>query len=204
MMSNSQQVPTDAFYCYPLGSPDSIRCCTLESVSTDTNSLCDLDIYPDLVTSSPCSTGDCVHDCQDLDLLYSLYTSISKTGSLLNVELYSFCVGIPNMYAYLNQGLMPPNVTDKITKLLPAVTQDDLLNITNSLTHCLIGTCDQARDSTACRQPCSPASLLVNSFTPSIRGISHCMEALCHTDWSLPITSSLPFANSDIAGIGVS
>ncbi|KAI1618604.1 hypothetical protein EDD37DRAFT_274140 [Exophiala viscosa] len=109
------------------------------------------------------------------------------------------CVALPALYGYHLQGLIPSDVMSQISPALSNATVTDMMNIVDATTHCLLSTCDQARNSSICEADCSPTSLLVNSTTPSMEGISKCLSTLCGGS----LAPALLFANADIAGIGV-
>ena len=187
----------DPFYCKWSQIPEEdIECCSLSSNSS---------IYPcSLLTpeKSWCLTGDCIQDCQNLTSLYYLPANFEGAGYTTAEDLYNDCLNLPTVYGYFKQGLLPANYTDSISRYFPPTISDtDLQGITSSVTHCLITTCDNARDHGACNSLCPPVQLLINSTTPSFDGVSNCLQTLCNGIGSG--FDGLPYANSDIVGIGV-
>ena len=194
-MDNS---PQDSLFCIYAGiEVDSKACCRFHDSpqSYPCNYLNGLDWY---------QSGNCVQDCQSLDLLYNLPVLFDSTQSTATVNLYNTCLNLPLVLGYLKQGLHPlgsvaTDYSQSLEHYFPLGTTDtELQNITSAVTHCLINSCDQARDTAACFTACSPANLLVNSTTPSFDGVSACLGILCAND-----NNVLPYANSDIIGIGV-
>lgn len=193
-------VPDDAIYCTGYGgysdnsSSSVFECCTFGNWSSDTCSplfaVFDDSDYED--DESECDPVECFKSCQDPSALYK--DAWVKSGT--KNPAYQYCAAFPTLYAYARQDLLPSNAT-----IIPAginhLSDDDLRNITDTVTHCLITTCDQSQDPNHCASKCSPSALLVNSTTPSLQGISGCFDALCHS--SKPV----PFPNADILGIGV-
>ena len=76
---------------------------------------------------------------------------------------------------------------------------DDLMNITSGVTECLTATCHNARNDANCSTPCAAVNLLLNYTTPNVTGINECLGELCNGRYN-----SLPFADADVVGIGVS
>lgn len=187
----STPVPADATVCFWLGDPNNPLCCSFSSDGL--SSSCFNWTDPDYIQ---CPSGDCLHDCKNVSLLYQPPSMDANGGSN-----YDVCLGLPVLYGYHTQDLIPSNVMSQINPSLSNATSNDMMAITDAVTHCLLSTCDQARDSSICKAACSSTSLLINSTTPSMEGINACLVTLCG---SSPLTSALPFANADIAGIGVS
>jgi hypothetical protein len=50
-----------------------------------------------------------------------------------------------------------------------------------------------------CREPCSSVNMLINNTSPNIEGINKCLFSLCEGGFN-----SLPYADADVVGIGVS
>lgn len=184
----------DPFFCVNAGSIE-ILCCGLHDSP---------DSYPcNILNSSSfandvCPSLNCVNDCQNLDALYGYSPLFGAIEPQRTSNLYNLCLNLPVVYDYFKQGILDPAYSQFFENNVPlGATRSDLQGITSAVTHCLLGTCDQARDSTACSSKCSPVAMLINSTTPSFQGVSDCLETLCAG------SRSLPYANSDIIGIGV-
>lgn len=191
---------SDQFFCYPAGLPSSVlQCCGFHD---DPNSNpCDLLTVPDFGVSSWCPTGDCISDCQNLTSLYYLPVSFDPSQGDQAMFFYNACLNLPTVYGFFKQGLLSAAYNGSLSGYFPdTVSVEALQTITSAVTHCLITTCDQSRDSQACTELCSPSNLLINSTTPSFNGVSECLYFLC-TDYNGH--GGVPYANSDIVGIGV-
>lgn len=144
-----------------------------------------------------CPTGNCVDDCQNAAFLYESPRSLNNTETLpFN---YWTCANLPNVAHLLDEDILIPNVTSHIRQFIPQNTDATALaNVTSMVTRCLTGMCDSARDSTDCENACLPVKLFNENMAPDLDGISDCIYTLCHAEMG-----SIPFADSDVIGIGV-
>jgi hypothetical protein len=143
-----------------------------------------------------CPSGNCVHDCQNLTLLYTASGSYETDGP---IEQYWTCANLPAIAQFYQKGLLMANNSEYVGQFVPAnSSSESLQNITAAVIQCLTDTCSSARHSQTCANACSPVKLLTNSTMPNLDGISNCLFTLCNSGYD-----SVPFANTDIAGIGV-
>ena len=113
---------------------------------------------------------------------------------------WTACINVPTLAGYLLQDALAPNVTDIVKAHIPeTTTQDDLRHITRAVTECLTSTCSLARTPEICSDACSSVNLLTNETMPNYAGLNACMFSLCTNGYN-----AVPFANSEILGIGVS
>lgn len=189
-------VPLDAWFCSEPGLTfNSSQCCRLHDASDSCTFFRDVPSF--------CDDGSCVRACQDVGRLYTAPLT-SETTKSPDINLFTICLNLPSVIGYFRQGLLPlgageDGYAQSVHQSFPVNTTDaELQNVTSAVTHCLVSSCDQARDATTCSHACSPASLLINSTTPSVSGLSSCLSTLCRS------VGGLPYANSDVLGIGVS
>lgn len=184
-------------FCGPSWSGDgNSSCCSLhDSPASDTCSY----LREGYSTYLTCG-NDCLAQCQNLTYLYKNPTEVPSTADWFDggAKAYANCLNFPIMYGYYERGLLPTAYDGFIEAFTPEnVTSQHLQNITAAVTHCLIASCDNARDYVSCSSKCSPTSLLVNSTAASLTGVSACIESLCDG------FEGLLYANKDIVGIGV-
>lgn len=192
------QYTVDALYCGDFGANDTfITCCSNHPIDN-----CDYIFDPnDNWFQMGCPSGNCAIDCQNVSLLYSadfgpdLITSYGPFNAP-----WQTCANIPNIAGYLQQNALAPNISNLIKAYVPEnISQDVLQNITSSVTMCLMSTCNNARNPDICTDACEPIKLLTNQTMPNYAGMNDCLFALCTNGYQ-----AVPFANTDIVGIGVS
>lgn len=148
-----------------------------------------------------CQKRSCLAGCQRPDQLYRSLGQDDLTGNnQAVVQRYLSCANLPAIVSYSNQSLLSPNLSSSIGSFItPNPTVEDLQGVTLAVTQCLTSTCRNARNTTSCRDPCSSVNLLTNNTSPNIQGLNECLHTLCNGNYS-----SLPYADADVIGIGVS
>ncbi|KIV84826.1 hypothetical protein PV11_00580 [Exophiala sideris] len=188
-------IPADPVYCANLGYSEFLYCCTFSGDGL-TNQHC-FDWSETDYTQ--CSSSDCIRDCQNSTLLYSLQTPSYYGGYGASVQsLYDTCVALPSLYGYIKQGLISSDVRSRISPSLTNATLAVIETVTDAVTQCLSDTCDQVLHSTVCETNCSTSSLRFNSTSPSMWNISNCLSTICQ---SIPSVGGV--TNADVVGIGV-
>ncbi|CAO2655593.1 Nn.00g043960.m01.CDS01 [Neocucurbitaria sp. VM-36] len=191
----------DPIFCENLGkSTDNLQCCYPDDQNART---CRTNFNnPDVPTfSGACETRNCLHDCQDVSIIYSSKTQgdAYEGNGLAPIRRYLTCANVPNMAGYLSHDVLGSSIRSQVEKYIP---RDDnaaaLKNITSAVTECLTATCGNARHPNTCHTQCSGVNLLTNSSTPNVQGINQCLSTLCTGGYD-----SLPFADADVVGIGV-
>ena len=151
------------------------------------------------------SMSNLVADCQNTTKIF--YSKVqtdgfNATGALPRFR-YSVCANAPNMLRYLGQGRLEPSIAEEVGRYVhETASEDSLKSITLAVTDCLTATCRNARNNTRCQTECAGVNLLVNSSTPNLQGLDRCMDLLC--EGGSDVYSSLPYADADVVGIGVS
>lgn len=192
----------DPLFCEGLGSTaDKLQCCYPDAQDAQT---CRNNFNnPNVATfSQGCWTGNCLRDCQDVVVMYSSITQQDalEGNGLAPIRRYLTCANVPNMAGYLDQNVLEPDILSQVEKYIPRnATTDGLKNVTLAVTECLTATCRNARHPKSCEAQCSGVNLLMNSTTPNVRGLNQCLGTLCTGGYD-----SLPFADADVVGIGVS
>ncbi len=147
-----------------------------------------------------CPSGNCISDCMHPDHLYAHVSQEYPGRNILNnvadQPLYSICLAVANISRSLDNEIVPAAQATELRPYFDVKSDRELETVSSTTTRCLISTCDQSKYSDSCTSACSPASLLINSTTPSLLGVRTCLKSLC-------TSGGLPFANQDIAGIGV-
>jgi hypothetical protein len=116
------------------------------------------------------------------------------------IQQYWTCISVPTIAQLDQKGLLTAYNSEYVRQFVPANSNSESLqNVTAAVTQCLTDTCNSARHSQICADACSPVKLLTDSTTPNLDGISNCLFTMCSAG-----SNSLPFANTDITGIGVS
>lgn len=116
---------------------------------------------------------------------------------------FSVCANAPNMARYLSQGRLEPDILEEVEQYISRnASEDSLKSITSAVTDCLTATCRNARNNTRCQRECAGTKLLSNSSTPNLTGVDQCLDLLCTGEGF--VYDSLPYADSDVIGIGVS
>ena len=148
-----------------------------------------------------CPTGKCLSTCQNTRQLYSsvFQNELVDGDNSWPIKRYTACANLPSIAGFAAQNVLEPDVYNPISAIVPSnATDDALLNIANAVTDYLSATCHAARRKDLCWQQCSPIHLLDNSTAPNIEAVNQCLHTLCYGGWN-----SLPYANTDIMGIGV-
>lgn len=147
-----------------------------------------------------CPSGNCISDCADPNYLYTdvsqKYPGRNILNNVANQPLYSICLAVANISRSLDNDIVPAVQATELRPYFDVKSDRELETVSSTTTRCLISTCDQSRYSDSCTSACSPTTLLINNTTPSLLGVRTCLKSLC-------TSGGLPFANQDIAGIGV-
>jgi hypothetical protein len=174
--------------------------------------------YPDNQTSTACNaffsvtnsslsrgcqnnTQNCVTDCANEKLLYTSLVQDDRTGNGRGpIARYQACVNLPSIVRYFEFGQLSQDIYNNTDKYIaPDTTDIQLQGVTSAVTDCLSSTCRNSRRSDLCYDDyCSPVKLLANSSSPNVTAVNQCLKTLCSGGYK-----SLPFADSDIVGIGV-
>jgi hypothetical protein len=186
---------TAIVFCADIGFQPTVEnptCCFLGNQT-------ELTCSSDLSLLRRCPTGNCIHDCQNVTLLYDSFRSLTDSQVDGPIQQYWACANLPTVAQFEAKNLLIPDLSEVVRQYFPAnVSAPALTNVTSAVTKCLTDTCSSARDSGFCNDACQPVNLLTNSTTPNLDGVSKCLFTLCGAG-----TESLPFASSDIMGIGV-
>lgn len=193
----------DPIACLEVGSNFSnLSCCYSNNL---TSAACH-DIFSG--TNNTLSQGcqysdDCISDCGNKTLLYtSLVQDNPGSGNGKGpVTRYQACVNLPSIVRHSKFGQLSQNFVTEFEKYtMPNTTELQLQSVTSTITDCLSSTCRHSRRSGLCYDEfCSPVKLLTNSSSPNVTAINQCLHTLCSGGFK-----SLPFADADIVGIGVS
>lgn len=191
----------DPLFCEALGSTSNkLHCCFPDDQDAQT---CRNNFNnPNVPTfTQGCRTGNCLRDCQDVAVIYSSITQQDalEGSGVAPIRRYLTCANVPNMAGYLDQNVLEPNISSQIEKFIPRNATDELKNVTLAVTECLTATCRNARHPKTCEMQCAGVNLLMNSTTPNVPGLNQCLGTLCTGGYD-----SLPFADADVVGIGVS
>jgi hypothetical protein len=194
-------------FCYDIGTyPDRVQCC---HPSNQTDIPCQI-LYNRntsiLNGKYGCESGDCFADCIDPAKIFAanlLYSDLGEVDRDLPKPLRKFwiCSSLPAMAGYaLQQNVLVPNIQSTVSGFLPPdESKRDLFGVTSAMTECLAATCRNSRNSDSCRKSCTIGHILTNNTTPNAVEINRCMYDLCRGG-----IKSMPYADSDIIGIGVS
>lgn len=149
------------------------------------------------------SSSDCISDCADKTLLYTSFSQEDPDNGNGRgpVNRYQACVNLPSIVRYsLSDQFLQDFATEFEKYTAPNTTDLKLQEVTSTVTDCLSSTCRNSRRPNRCYDNhCSPVRLLANSSSPNITAIDECMVTLCSGGFK-----SLPFADADIVGVGVS
>lgn len=189
--------------CVDVGSDaNSLNCCYADD---QTSSACQDSFHsPNNTLSTGCqnNTLGCISECGDQKLLYTSFVQDDGIGNGRGpITRFQACVNFPSIARYFALGQLSTNISTVVEKYInTSISDDQLQNITSSVTDCLSSTCRNSRAKGFCYDDyCSPVKLLTNSSSPNITAINRCLGTLCSSGYK-----SLPFADSDIVGIGVS
>ncbi|KAI2487004.1 hypothetical protein Ptr902_01137 [Pyrenophora tritici-repentis] len=198
----------DPIFCTNIGdtnpnTPNELQCC---SPNTQNSTLCrsifSNPLNSDIFTGTCFAPGhDCLADCQHPRLIYSskVQDDYEDGNGSAPKNRYLACVNVPNMAGYLRQDVLGPNITSQVEPHISRnATKKQLQGISYAVTECLAATCRNSRKPGKCKKQCSGVSLLWNQTTPDIQGIDQCLDTLCQGEYN-----SLPYADSDVVGIGV-
>jgi hypothetical protein len=190
--------PVQPFFCNNIGNL-TLNCCLIsDQNSKECNALFG-DRAAVFGTDDP--PPNYLEGCANLEFIYSSVldnTAWSGTGTR-PYQRYQICASLSNMIDYRNQSLLGRNIRSKVEDYVPTkASSDQLKNISRATTDCLTATCQNARDTDHCAYKCSAVHLLVNSTTPNVKGMHDCLHALCTGN-----SKSLPYADTDVVGIGV-
>lgn len=193
---------TEPLFCDNIGNTnDTLRCCY---PNNQTASVCTRNFNNPAVDTftGGCRSGQCLTDCQDVSIIYSslLQDDAFEGNGSAPIRRYLTCANVPNMAGYLAQGVLSPDIRSQVERFIPNDASDDALKgVTSAVTGCLTATCSNARNKERCQSQCSSVNLLVNNTMPDVQGINLCLNTLCTGDYQ-----SLPYADADVVGIGVS
>jgi len=193
-MSNYTAEP---IFCDNIGNGTKLQCCSLDNQSS---TKCQEIFAPGTVTLRY-PAGDWIANCQNTSLLYNSLLQENQTGNSLELfRRYNTCANVPAIARYLSQGVLSPNISSSVvSSISQKPTTSDLRNITSAVTDCLTQTCRNSRQSSRCYDRCLPVRLIANSTAPNIEGVTDCLYTLCTGN-----SKSLPYADPDVIGIGVS
>jgi hypothetical protein len=184
-------------FCNNIGNP-AFDCCYAANQSTE---IC-RNVFKDQQVFANVCDDDCLINCADVNYLYGSVLEVEglKGSGIAPIRRYSTCANVPNIAGYLDHNILEPSILSQVEKYIPRNTsQDNLKRITFALTDCLTATCRNARQPSRCEYTCSGVNLLMNGTTPNVKGLSKCLETLCTGE-----ERSLPFADADVVGVGVS
>jgi hypothetical protein len=188
-------------YCDSIGlNPTTLPCCQANNQSA---SACRSNFGPNNQTfTHVCLSGDCISDCRNVSLLYSsAIQDLAYFGNgQASIRRYEACANVPAMAGYLSAGILSPFISSSISPYISQnASNDGLKSVTLAVTECLTSTCSNARNRGRCKEQCSAVNLLINSTTPNVEGLNACLHNLCTGGYK-----SLPYADADVIGIGVS
>lgn len=183
-----------------IGNASALHCCYLESQNS---SDCREFFNPSantLVLSHP-NSKHWIDICTNNSQLYSSKTQITLAGDGRSLyRRYNVCANLPAIASFSSQGLLNDQISSYVAPHIQRNPTDfELMNVTSNVASCLTQTCRKARNPRTCLQQCSPVRLLVNSTFSNITGLDTCLNTLCSGN-----DSSLPYADPDVIGIGVS
>lgn len=191
--------PNEPIFCDNIGrTAHDLHCCYLANQNT---SECQ-EILTHIAGPLNPKFSDWITDCANKNKIYRSLTQTDATGDGQALyRRFSTCASVPTMRSYLSHNALQPSVSSVVGPHLSLenTTDEHLSNVTDAVTYCLTQTCRQARLAEKCRYECAPVNLLLNSTTPNVQGINTCINTLCSNN-----DSSLPYADPDIIGIGVS
>ena len=150
---------------------------------------------------SLCPSGDCAHDCLNLERLYQTQPRGANQplyGYPGTVLLYNICSSLGWIANALASGYATREQAARIEPYFRNVNTTTAFRATDAVSHCLLSSCDSARYPDYCTSSCSANYLITNATTPSWDGQYNCLTALCSS------SGGLPLANQDIVGLGVS
>lgn len=188
--------------CYNPGEYRSPPCCYPDNL---TQAECRAFIGPDqgnTILDLAFPGANYLAECQNVTKIYGEIINTPDQNNYHSIQRYMACVAVPALASYEANGFLPPSQSALVQQSIPRenATQDTLRNITAAVTECLTHTCQAARNKTFCySQSCAPTHLLINSTMPNQMAINECLLALCKGGFD-----ALPYADSDIIGIGVS
>lgn len=189
-------------FCNNIGNTtNQLNCCYASNQSSQT---CRENFNnPDIDTfTGGCLNGDCLKVCSNVSTIYQSLTQIDpyQGNGQGPIRRYLTCANVPAMAGYLSQDVLGQDISSSIgNHVSPNASDDALKNVTLAVTKCLTTTCTYARNKGRCQNSCSSVNMLINSTTPDIQGVNECLYSLCKGGYN-----SLPFADADIVGIGVS
>lgn len=193
---------TDPLFCDNVGETNnSLQCCYLDDQDSP---ICQENFNnPKKKTFlEGCPNRNCITDCQNLTLLYSSILQVDPTegNGKGPIRRYLTCANVPNMAQHFSRSVLDPKISMQIERHVSRdASIDSLKGITFTVTECLTATCRNARDKEICQNQCSSVNLLINSTTPNITGLNQCLNSLCTGNYH-----SLPYADADVIGVGVS
>jgi hypothetical protein len=198
--------PTNPLACINVGSKsDSLSCCYMNDLSSVTCQ--EVFASPNGTLADGCQvpTDDCIAQCQSISFLYGSLVQNGYFGAngLRPIRRYAACVNMPSISRALAFDQLPSNLSTPaqqwVGKNTTDVGDDELENMTSAVTECLTSTCSASRQPWLCQDKCSSVKILSNNTTPNLTAIDGCLDQLCNYRGY----SSLPFADTDIVGIGV-
>ena len=190
-----------ALFCDNIGSTGSnLHCCYIDKQNA---SVC----YDNFKTSSPtfsvgCDNSSCTSKCQNPTWLYrSDNQDDASSGNIRGpAQRFQTCANVPTMAKFADQDALSDKIASLVGRHIPLNVPDaNLSKVTTVVTECLTQTCKASRNHGACAVPCSPVKMLTSSTTPNLGGVNECLNTLCTGGYG-----SLPYANPDVVGIGVS
>jgi hypothetical protein len=189
---------SDALYCNNIGNKAFGCCYASEQISQ----ICrDIFLSNESWTRHVC-TPHCLANCSDPAFIYGskLQDNPDYGSGILPIQRYLGCVNVPNPAGYLRQELLEPSIRSQVEGHIPQnASSDSLKNVTYAVSDCLTATCRKSRKPDRCAYTCSGINLLINATTPNVVGLNDCMTMLCTGG-----PDSLPYADADVVGIGVS
>ncbi|CAJ2513542.1 Uu.00g016610.m01.CDS01 [Anthostomella pinea] len=177
--------------CIDIGSKDGIQCYSLDDLSP-----------PACRAAFPPGgrTGILDEGCRSNNRCTTTGGRRLQQRRLGPVRRFAACVNAPSISRLLTAELLPSNITDIVGQYdLLGASEGSLMSVTSDVTDCLSSTCRHARGSHRCYdQHCSPVRLLVNNTVPNLTAVDDCLGWLCNSRYD-----ALPYADSDVIGVGV-
>lgn len=191
----------NALFCDNIGETSSdLRCCY---VNNQTAPICRLSFNSSgPIFSSGCNNGNCISKCLNPKFLYgSESQDDASTGNgQAPIQRFRTCTNVPAMARFAAQGSLSEEIAVLVSQHVPFnASAASLRNVTSLVTECLTQTCKASRNQRACSGACSAVNMLESSTMPSIGGVNECLNQLCTGGYD-----SLPYADADVVGIGVS
>lgn len=164
-----------------------------------------------------CPSGNCIKDCQSMSRVFDALPSgikadpktYGRPNGSYKITLFGICSNLEQAtvvipYNKQSKALAPFfNISGNIG-LQPSSPRSDVIMATTKIASCFASTCDLTRESDKCKEACAIDNFLATpsrfnfNLNNSNTGSLACISRLCGN------TCGLPYANTDVLGIGVS